>query len=181
MSLYRQEVRRIYGARVAEIDACSDVDELAALVTAQSTIPIITQEHVPPTFDEDTGEELTAEVPEERVYEVNPDALTGWPVLGAVVEYPLVDYRSFYGALQSSPVYAALRAQAAEALAVNVYCTEFIASIGEAKAGLPQASVIQQCIDDLIGAVTLTPAERTELEGLMAAHGLAEVYSLPAA
>ena len=39
--------------------------------------------------------------------------------------------------------------------------------------------MIQQCIDDLIGAVTLSAAERTELEDLMTAYGLAEVYTLP--
>ena len=59
---------------------------------------------------------------------------------------------------------------------MNVYCTEFIASIGEAKAGLPTPALIQQCINDLIGAVTLTTAERAELEGLMAAYGLCDLH-----
>tara|TARA_B100000035_G_scaffold288103_1_gene273507 strand:+ start:3730 stop:4590 length:861 start_codon:yes stop_codon:yes gene_type:complete len=179
VALYRQGVRSTFEVRAGEIDACADVDELAALVTALPVITKVIQDFVPPTFDEETGEELTPAIPEELEFEANPDALTGWPELGEVIEYPAVDYRSFYGALQASPVYAAIRAQAAETLAVNVYCTEFIASIGEAKAGLPQALVIQQCIDDLIGAVTLSAAERTELEDLMTAYGLAEVYTLP--
>ena len=157
VATYRSELRTISGQREAEIEACVDVDALAALVTAPLTIEV-------------DG----AEVP-------NPDALTPWTVMGEVVEYPAVDYRTFYGALQLSSVYATIRTQAATTLAVNVYCTEFIASIGEAKAGLPTPALIQQCINDLIGAVTLTTAERAELEGLMAAYGLSAIYTLPAA
>lgn len=157
VATYRNELRTISGQREAEIKACVDVDELVALVTADLTIEV-------------DG----ADVP-------NPDGLTPWTEMGEVVEYPAVDYRTFYGALQLSTVYATIRTQAATTLAVNVYCTEFIASIGEAKAGLPKPVSIQQCINDLIDAVTLTAAERTELEGLMAAYGLSGIYTLPAA
>lgn len=187
VATYRSELRTISGQREAQIEVCADVDGLAALIKAPTTIAVVTQEYlaaVPAVIDEETSEVITPEVPEvPEVVEtqVNPDALVAWPELGEVVEHPVVDYRTFYGALQQSDVYAAIRTQAATVLAVNVYCTEFIASIGEAKVGLPTPAMIQQCISDLIGAVTLTTAERTELEGLMAAYGLSAIYTLPAA
>lgn len=141
--VYRATVRATSSQYVGQVDACADVDALAALVQS--------------------------------------DALGVWPEMGEIVEYPAVDYRTFYGALQLSAVYATIRTQAAASLPMNVYCTEFIAAIGEAKAGLPQQAVIQQTINDLIGAATLTAEERTELEGLMATYGLGAIYTLPAA
>ena len=141
--VYRATVRATSSQYAEQVEACADVDALAALVQS--------------------------------------DALDVWPEMGEVVEYPAVDYRTFYGALQLSAVYATIRTQAAASLPMNVYCTEFIAAIGEAKVGFPQPAVIQQTINDLIGAATLTAAERTELEGLMAAYGLSAVYTLPAA
>lgn len=158
VATYRTAVRVAAGQRAAEIEACLDVDELAALIDSQ------------PWVYADEGDEVGA---------ANPDAITQWPEMGEVVEYPDVDYRTFYGALQLSSVYATIRTQAAASLPMNVYCTEFIAAIGEAKAGLPQAAVIQQTINDLVGAATLTTAERAELEGLMAAYGLGAIYTLP--
>jgi hypothetical protein len=172
--VYRNQVRVISGQREAQITATIDVDELAALIAAPATISVVTQEYVPAD-----GE--TPEVPEITEQQANPAALIAWPELGEVVEHPVVDYRTFYGSVQMSTVYTTIRTQAATVLAVNVYCTEFIAAISEAKAGLPQPLVIQQCINDLIGAVTLTEAERTELEGLMATYGLLAIYTLPAA
>lgn len=157
VATYRNELRTISGLREAEIEACVDVDDLVALLTADQVVEV-------------DGE-----------YQPNPAALTPWTEMGEVVEHPAVDYRTFYGALQLSSVYATIRLQAATTLAVNVYCTEFIASIGEAKAGLPTPALIQQCINDLIGAVTLTTAERAELEGLMTTFGLFAIYTLPAA
>lgn len=141
--VYRGMVRATSSQYAEQVEACADVDALAALVQS--------------------------------------DALGVWPEMGEIIEYPVVDYRTFYGALQISTVYATIRTQAAASLPMNVYCTEFIAAIGEAKAGLPQPAAIQQTIDALIGGATLTAEERAELEGLMAAYGLSAIYTLPAA
>lgn len=187
VTTYRNQLRVIFGQRKAQINACVDVEELEALIKAPATINVVTQEYapaVPAVIDEETGEVITPEtpeVPEIRETQSNPNMLAAWTEMGEVVEYPAVDYRTFYGALQLSSVYVAIRTQAATTLAVNVYCTEFIAAIGEAKAGLPQPAVIQQTISDLIGATTLTAEERAELEGLMTAYGLSAIYTLPEA
>ena len=70
---YRADVRSASNAREAEITACVDVEELEALIKAAATIEVITQEYVPAD-----GE--TPEVPEVRETQVNPAALTAWPV-----------------------------------------------------------------------------------------------------
>jgi len=75
---YRADVRTVSGAREAQIEACVDVDELAALITAPSTISVVTQEYVAATYDEDDVE-LTPEVPEVQEQQQNPDALQEWP------------------------------------------------------------------------------------------------------
>jgi hypothetical protein len=102
-----------------------------------------------------------------------------WPELGAVTEYPDIDYRGFYNGLLVSAVYQTIRAQAVTTPAVTVACTEFIAAIADAKSGRPLVAAIQSCINLLIAAVTLTTEETAELQGLMDAFSLSPTLTLP--
>ena len=82
---YRADVRTISGQREAQILACTDVEELEALIKAPATVEVITQEYVPAVpavIDEETEEVITPEVPEiseVRETQVNPAAITAWP------------------------------------------------------------------------------------------------------
>ncbi len=69
---YRDSVRNVSNLREAQISACTTVDELAALVTAPSTIEVVVQAAVPAT-------EGYPETPEVVETQVNPDAFISWP------------------------------------------------------------------------------------------------------
>lgn len=92
---------------------------------------------------------------------------------------PAPDYFAFWDALLISNVYQSIRAQALINPAVLVACTEFIAAIGDAKAGRPNVPAIQACIGYLVNAGDFTQAELLELEQLLATGNLQEIYELP--
>lgn len=91
---------------------------------------------------------------------------------------PGPDYLAFWDALLVSSVYQTIRAQALTTPAVLVACTEFIAAIGDAKAGRPNVPAIQACINYLLGAGTFTEAELTELGELLEVGNLQGIYTL---
>lgn len=88
------------------------------------------------------------------------------------------DYYAFWDALLISGVYQSIRAQALTNPAVLVACTEFVAAIGDAKAGRPNVPAIQMCIWLLLQAASFTPEELAELESLLAVGGLQDIYRL---
>lgn len=71
---YRASVRSTSNLREAQISACTTVDELAALITAPSTIQVVVQAAVPAT-------EGNPEIPLVVETQANPDALVPFPEL----------------------------------------------------------------------------------------------------
>lgn len=91
----------------------------------------------------------------------------------------VVDYRAFYDALIASPAYMVIRQKAVTSAPVLASCVEFIAAIGDAKAGRPNPAAIQACVDLLCMAAQFTPEELAGLAQVMAVGGLDQVYRLP--
>jgi hypothetical protein len=90
------------------------------------------------------------------------------------------NYVSFWNTLMTSAVYTAIREQAFVSLPMNTLITEFIALMGDAKAGRPSEPAIQQSIDAILATGTFTADHLTELQTALAAGHLDGVYTLPA-
>jgi hypothetical protein len=94
---------------------------------------------------------------------------------------PGPDYLAFWDALMVSTVYASIREQSFVSLPMNTLATEFIALIGDAKAGRPNEAAIQASMDAILATGTFTEAQLVELQGALEAGHLESIYTLPAA
>jgi hypothetical protein len=94
---------------------------------------------------------------------------------------PGPDYLAFWDALMVSTVYASIREQSFVSLPMNTLATEFIALIGDAKAGRANEAAIQQSMDAILATGTFTEAQLVELQGALEAGHLESIYTLPAA
>lgn len=93
---------------------------------------------------------------------------------------PGLDYLAFWDALIVSTVYASIREQSFTSLPMNTLATEFIALMGDAKAGRPSEPAIQQSIDAILATGTFTADHLTELQAALVAGHLDGTYTLPA-
>jgi hypothetical protein len=62
---------------------------------------------------------------------------------------PTPSYTAFWDALLASTVYGSIRTQSMASLPMNTLATEFIALLGDAKAGRPNEAAIQASMDDI--------------------------------
>ncbi len=92
---------------------------------------------------------------------------------------PGPDYLAFWDSLMVSTVYASIREQSFTSLPMNTLATEFIALIGDAKAGRPSEPAIQQSIDAILATGTFTADHLTELQEALTAGNLGDTYTLP--
>lgn len=90
------------------------------------------------------------------------------------------DYIAFWDVLLASSVYGSIRQQAFTSLPMNTLATEFIALIGDAKAGRANETAIQASIDAILATGTFTTADLTELFAALQNGNLDGVYTLPA-
>ena len=91
---------------------------------------------------------------------------------------PGPDYLAFWDALMASTVYASIREQSFVSLPMNTLATEFIALLGDAKAGRPNEAAIQQSMNAILATGTFTEEQLVELQGALVAGHLDGVYSL---
>jgi hypothetical protein len=91
---------------------------------------------------------------------------------------PATDYLAFWDALMVSTVYGAIREQSFVSLPMNTLATEFIALLGDAKAGRPNEAAIQASMTAILGIGTFTGAQLTELGVALAAGNLDGIYTL---
>ena len=91
---------------------------------------------------------------------------------------PGPDYLAFWDALMISTVYASIREQSFVSLPMNTLATEFIALIGDAKAGRANEAAIQQSMDAILTTGTFTEEQLTELGAALAAGNLEDIYTL---
>jgi hypothetical protein len=88
------------------------------------------------------------------------------------------NYRLFWESLVASTVYAAIREQSFVSLPMNTLATEFIALIGDAKAGRPNEAAIQASMAAILSTGTFTEGHLAELQAALAAGGLQDIYTL---
>jgi hypothetical protein len=93
---------------------------------------------------------------------------------------PPPSYTAFWDALLVSSVYASIRTQSMASLPMNTLATEFIALIGDAKAGRPNEAAIQASMSAVFATGTFTEDDAEEFTAALAAGRLDEIYSLTA-
>ena len=87
-------------------------------------------------------------------------------------------YIAFWDALLTSAVYGSIRTQSMASLAMNTLVTEFIALLGDAKAGRPNEAAIQASMSTIFTTGTFTTADAQEFTAALAAGSLDDIYTL---
>jgi len=91
---------------------------------------------------------------------------------------PVPDYQAFWEGLMASSLYAAIREQSMASLPMNTLSTEFIALLGDAKAGRPYEAAIQQSMAAILQTGSFTPEQLVELQAVLVAANLDSIYTL---
>jgi hypothetical protein len=91
---------------------------------------------------------------------------------------PPPSYTAFWDALIASAVYASIRTQSMTSLPINTLATEFIALLGDAKAGRAKEIAIQASMSAVFSTGTFTEADAEEFTAALAAGHLADIYTL---
>ena len=91
---------------------------------------------------------------------------------------PGPDYLAFWDALTISTIYASIREQSFVSLQMNTLATEFIALIGDAKAGRANEAAIQQSMGAILTTGTFTEAQLAELQAALVVGHLDDIYAL---
>ena len=91
---------------------------------------------------------------------------------------PPPSYTAFWDALLASTVYGSIRTQSMASLPMNTLATEFIALLGDAKAGRPNEAAIQASMSAVFATGTFTEADAEEFTAALAAGHLDDIYAL---
>ena len=89
---------------------------------------------------------------------------------------PGPDYLAFWDALMVSTVYASIREQSFVSLPMNTLATEFIALIGDAKAGRANEVAIQASMDAILVTGTFTEDHLNEFQEALESGHLQDIY-----
>jgi len=90
----------------------------------------------------------------------------------------LIDYLAFWDALMGSTVYGSIREQSFVSLPMNTLATEFIALVGDAKAGRANEAAIQASISAILSVGTFSEEQLQELGDAFVAGNLDSIYSI---
>jgi hypothetical protein len=91
---------------------------------------------------------------------------------------PPPNYTAFWDALLASTVYGSIRTQSMASLPMNTLATEFIALLGDAKAGRPNEAAIQASMSAVFATGTFIEADAEEFTAALATGLLDDIYSL---
>jgi hypothetical protein len=91
---------------------------------------------------------------------------------------PAPDYNAFWEGLMASSLYAAIREQSMVSLPMNTLGTEFIALLGDAKAGRPYEAAIQQSMLAILSIGSFTEEQLAELQAVLASSNLDQIYTI---
>lgn len=125
----------------------------------------------------------------ENATELEPSLSNGlwvqqWSIQPASAEQILerrraaANYPAFWEGLMASSLYAAIREQSMVSLPMNTLGTEFIALLGDAKAGRPYEAAIQQSMAAILQTGSFTPEQLVELQAVLVAANLDSIYTL---
>ena len=87
-------------------------------------------------------------------------------------------YAAFWDALLASTVYGSIRTQSMASLPMNTLATEFIALLGDAKAGRPNEAAIQASINAILSTGTFDEEDLAEFAETLVAGRLDDIYAL---
>jgi hypothetical protein len=90
----------------------------------------------------------------------------------------LPNYKLFWDALMVSTIYTSIREQSFVSLPMNTLATEFIALIGDAKAGRANETAIQASMAAILTTGTFGDDDLIELQAALAAGNLDGIYTL---
>jgi hypothetical protein len=93
---------------------------------------------------------------------------------------PQPSYIAFWDALIASAVYASIRTQSMASLPMNTLATEFIALLGDAKAGRANEAAIQASMSAVFATGIFTEDDAEEFTAALAAGYLDDTYTLGA-
>lgn len=124
--------------------------------------------------------------PADHIAVVTTEAGIGWTYVNGTftpppappAEPPTPSYVAFWNALLTSNVYGSIRTQSMTSLPMNTLATEFIALIGDAKAGRPNETAIQSSMSAIFGTGTFTEENVEEFNNLLEAGHLNDIYIL---
>ena len=91
---------------------------------------------------------------------------------------PPPSYVAFWEGLLATDVYQAIRGQAAISLAMNTAATEFVALLGDAKAGRVYEAAIQNSIDSILDNGTFTEDDLDQFQSLLELGNLDSIYTV---
>ena len=91
---------------------------------------------------------------------------------------PPPNYIAFWNALLTSNVYGSIRTQSMTSLPMNTLATEFIALIGDAKAGYPNETAIQSSMSAIFSTGTFTEDDVEEFNNILNVGFLNDIYIL---
>jgi len=91
---------------------------------------------------------------------------------------PPPSYTAFWDALLASTVYGSIRTQSMASLPMNTLATEFIALLGDAKAGRPNEAAIQASINAILSTGTFDEEDLAEFAETLVAGRLDDIYAL---
>jgi hypothetical protein len=92
---------------------------------------------------------------------------------------PAPNYLAFWDALVTSTIYSSIREQSPTSLPINTLVTEFIALMGDAKAGRPNEAFIQQSIGAITTAGIFTEIHLNELQAALEIGNLDNIFAIP--
>ena len=108
------------------------------------------------------------------------DLLRKMDELGIILDATHLCDLAFWDALLVSSVYGAIREQSMLSLPMNTLATEFIALIGDAKAGRPNPAAIQASMAAILTTGTFTAEHVADLTTALQAANLGDIYTLGA-
>jgi hypothetical protein len=114
---------------------------------------------------------------EQQIIELTPEEIAAIAALPPPPP-PGPDYLVFWDALITSSVYASIRTQSMASLPMNTLATEFIALIGDAKAGRPNTAAIQASISAILNTGTFTEDDIDEFQAALGAGHLSDTFAL---
>jgi hypothetical protein len=113
---------------------------------------------------------------EQQVIELTPEEIA--EIQSRPQPPPQPSYTAFWDALIASTVYASIRTQSMASLPMNTLATEFIALLGDAKAGRANEAAIQASITAILSTGTFDEEDLAEFAETLVAGQLADIYAL---